>query len=267
MNLLLGLPLGIFRLLGGLLMFLLRLLPLVLVVGLLLFLYRRKHGGGKGPRPEKPDQESGPNFSGPVYTVDYQEVREEDRPPEPEPPRAFDHKPGWLVVRSQDPEAVLTALGLTDRKPASWTSGLAAVSPGKSFATPSLNGWVVLVCAGDRLISKEGLEELSRQFSEVQAFVTRRDRELYGWVRYRSGACDRGYGVSEGRVFLDQGELTPEEIALGFGRFPRMSGGSREGFLPDEEDVLSIARAWGLDPLLEGTSYPPSTGWLCNMDN
>ncbi|MDO4315295.1 MAG: hypothetical protein Q4C45_05910 [Oscillospiraceae bacterium] len=77
MGLLVGLPLGIFRLLFGLLMLALRLAVPIAVIALLVTLYRRSRNGGAGqPRREKPGE---PEFDGPVYTVDYEEVDEDGK--------------------------------------------------------------------------------------------------------------------------------------------------------------------------------------------
>ena len=74
MGLLVGLPLGIFRLLLGFLTLALRLaVPIALIVALVV-LYRRSKGGGQ-PKREKPKE---PEFKGPVYTVDYREVDEDE---------------------------------------------------------------------------------------------------------------------------------------------------------------------------------------------
>ena len=74
MGWLVGLPLGFFRLLFGFLALALRLaVPIALIVALVV-LYRRSKGGGQ-PRQEKPRE---PEFKGPVYTVDYREVDEDE---------------------------------------------------------------------------------------------------------------------------------------------------------------------------------------------
>ena len=74
MGWLLGLPLGIFRLLFGFLALALRLAVPIAVIVVLVVLYRRSKGGGQ-PRQEKPKE---PEFKGPVYTVDYEEVDEDE---------------------------------------------------------------------------------------------------------------------------------------------------------------------------------------------
>ena len=74
MGWLVGLPLGIFRLLLGFLALALRLAVPIAVIVVLVILYRRSKGGGQ-PRQEKPRE---PEFKGPVYTVDYEEVDEDE---------------------------------------------------------------------------------------------------------------------------------------------------------------------------------------------
>lgn len=266
MNLLLGLPMGLFRMLGALVMLLLRFAPVVLVAAAVLRLLwkRRRPSGDVGEKPPRKERR-GPRFTGPVYTVDYKEVREQDDGVQPDVPEAFGQKLGWLAIRSREPEQVMDALGLRNRRKANWKSGLAAVSGGKWFVSPSLDGWVMVIGAGERPLPREQIEQLSRRFSEVQAFTAHRERSLYSWVLYRDGSCIRAYGMNRGQIIEDEGELTREEIALGFGRFPRKDGGSREGF-PDREAVLEIAAAWGVDPMLENSSYPPGVGWLCLVE-
>lgn len=78
MGWLIGLPLGIFRLLAGFLMLALRLAVPILVIALVIYLLRRakraERGGGTHQDPPRE-----PEFHGPVYTVEYEDVKE---PPE-----------------------------------------------------------------------------------------------------------------------------------------------------------------------------------------
>ena len=74
MSWLVGLPLGIFRILGGILLFLLRFgLPILLIL-LAIWLYRRRRGGSSGKKTRRPPPPRKPKFDGPVYTVDYEDV-------------------------------------------------------------------------------------------------------------------------------------------------------------------------------------------------
>lgn len=74
MGLLVGLPLKIF----GLLFTLIRLaLPVLVIVGVILVLRAlARRGNGRSGYTEKKAKE--PEFGGPVYTVDYEEVDEND---------------------------------------------------------------------------------------------------------------------------------------------------------------------------------------------
>ena len=72
MGWLVGLPLGIFRLLLSLVMLALRLAVPIAVIVVLVILYRRSKGASaEQPRQAKSEE---PEFDGPVYTVDYEEV-------------------------------------------------------------------------------------------------------------------------------------------------------------------------------------------------
>ena len=64
---------------------------------------------------------------------------------------------------------------------------------------------------------------------------------------------------------VQTGELTAQEIALGFGRFPQKGREDRCEANPTEEDVLDLAAAWGVDPRMEAAAYPPSAGWICTV--
>lgn len=266
MNLLLGLPLKLFSLLGRFFLLLLRFLPFLLLAVPLLWLWKRRSGERKTT--ETPKASSGksyhPHFHGPVYTVDYREVDEEAEMAEPDLPQPFGQKPLWMLVRSRDSEAVMDALGLRTRKSVNWKSGLAAVSGERCFVSPSLDGWVILVGGGGQGPERARLEQLSRRFSSVQCFQAQEEKAFYAWGKFENGCCRRAYSMGGGQVLWDEGELTVEEIRLGFGRFPRKNTVGCEGF-PTREDVLNIAAAWGMDPQLEGKDYPLTRGWLCEI--
>lgn len=79
MGWLVGLPLGIFRLLAGFVLLALRLAVPIAIIAALVVLLRRGRGTPAGEHRQEPPRE--PKFNGPVYTVDYEEV-DEDAPPE-----------------------------------------------------------------------------------------------------------------------------------------------------------------------------------------
>ena len=75
MGLLVGLPMMLLRLL----FVVLRLALPILLILLVIWLVRRNSRGGGASGGQRPPKE--PKFNGPVYTVDYEDV-EEDQPPE-----------------------------------------------------------------------------------------------------------------------------------------------------------------------------------------
>ena len=183
----------------------------------------------------------------------------------PDGPVPFGYKMGWLAAKCGDPHRLMEVLGLRDPKPANWTTGLARAGyQGQVFVSPVLDGYVLAV--GLWAEDLEGIpgstERLVDTFSEVQFFGTHRISDYHYWTKYVNGKAARNYIYQNSGVVWDEGELTLEELALGFERFPRT--GRESSWFPGEEDVLDIAAAWGVDPRFQKKAYPPSVGWVCD---
>ena len=186
---------------------------------------------------------------------------------QPDGPTPFGYKTAWLAVQCDDPPKVAEAMCCRQLTPANWETGLArcAQSGGGLFFSPALDGFV-LVIGGDLLAlthRREALEALAARFPQVQYFASHRGSASCCWARYEAGRCVRAYCCEDGAVTWDAGALTPEEQALGFDAFalPDGEAGARR---PEEEDVLDIAAAWGIDPRFGEKTYPPAAGWVCN---
>ena len=183
----------------------------------------------------------------------------------PDGPVPFGYKMGWLAAKCEAPCRLMEALDLRDPKPANWTTGLAhAGYQGRVFVSPALDGYVLAVglWAEDLEDMPGRTERLVDSFPEVQLFGTHRISDYHYWTKYVDGKVDRNYNCQDAGVVRDEGDLTPEELALGFERFPRADRES--GWFPGEEDVLDIAAAWGVDPRFQRKTYPPSVGWVCD---
>lgn len=175
---------------------------------------------------------------------------------EPDEPVPFGYQTAWLAVKCQDPEQVIAALHPQMRQRANWQTGVHAACAGQGvFVSPCLDGFVLVIGSGS-------LGADLAVFPEVQAFCSYRTCHGYSWGKYVYGSCLRLYESSDSRV-SETGLPTPEELALGFDRFPGDAHGDGSGRFPGEEDVLDIAAAWGVDPRFEKKNYPPSAGWLC----
>ena len=76
MGLLVGLPLTLFRLLGSFLLLVVRFaVPILIIVAVILVVRYLRKGAA---RYQAEDKEKEPKFRGPVYTVDYEEVKDSD---------------------------------------------------------------------------------------------------------------------------------------------------------------------------------------------
>lgn len=183
----------------------------------------------------------------------------------PDSPLPFGYKTGWLCIQSDDPQTVMEALSLWDSTPCNWAEGLKqAGEGGKVFVSPSLDGYVLVVGWTEEKL--ENLSPLAAGSPQLQYFASHRVADYYAWAKYEDGKLLRGYAYVGDRdeVAWDQGELTPEEIALGAERFPKMGEECDwdEVEFPDEETVLALAAAWGVDTSFEEKEYPAALGWV-----
>jgi hypothetical protein len=154
----------------------------------------------------------------------------------PDAPVSFGYKVCWLTIRTQDTAAVIRAMRLRDARAANWKTGIsAAYEENLVFVSPVLHGWTFVV--GRDLPPPESngpgepaggltfghmFAKLSEQFPEVQFFGSHRVSGFVAWARAKGGHVERVFS------FVKQ-----------TGRDP----------LPDEHDVVDLARAWsGIDP-------------------
>lgn len=185
---------------------------------------------------------------------------------------------GWLALRTNDIQAVIHCLRLTDPQEISWGAGMLAQErswetergqvlggqreeeePSRScFVTPCVRGWIMVIGPfrwgiSWRYQERESLiTKLSRSFGKVQSFLTDRTPEIHYWMQAREGVllrsvvCDGEKGI----IWSDYGALTSVEqefdwTALYEGRW-----------FPSEEDVLRVAAAWSLNPATLDTVDP-----------
>ena len=139
---------------------------------------------------------------------------------------------------------------------------------------------------------------LAARFEDVQFFGSYRVADFYAWARAIDGTPVRvfAWNGSEGEVLANEGAQTPEERALGFvdlglrdpptardyiwGRLERRDNARETAdgasvvdaddaevrIMPDEDDVISIAEAWGFNPLeLERPGLAPGVGLVGDL--
>lgn len=194
----------------------------------------------------------------------------EDLNTAPDSPIPFGYKTGWLCVQSKDPLAVIETLGLRDAAPCNWKCGLELAEGGKDlFVSPSLDSWVLVV--GWMETNLDSLSTLAEKFPALAYFASHRVVDYAAWAKFQGGRLLRAYAYAgdEDTVLWDEGPLTPEELSLGAARFPRRGEAVSwdEAQFPDEETVLALAAAWGVDTGFSGKEYPPALGWLTRKDH
>lgn len=216
---------------------------------------------GKGKSTAKPSEEDRP-AAAPVQNTASEAI---DTPDIPIP---FGFKTSWLCVRGFTPEEVIEKLGLKDPVVSSWKNAFANINNG-CFVSPEFGGKVLVIGWGTDIITEDParLDEVGKLFHEVQYFASHRVVEYAAWVKYKNGRKIRAYGFvgESGEVLVNFGEPTPEEQALGFVNFlPDNDVDFHRYETPDEDTVVQIAAAWGINPL-ELDKYPESTVYFCKF--
>lgn len=187
---------------------------------------------------------------------------------DPDFPVPFGYKCNWLCVKSDSPLEVIEKLGLKNAEPSNWDKGIEMAYNGFRFVSPVLDGYVLVVNFGMDILTlaPELLDKAAKLFPEIQFFVTQRVSDYHAWAKFVNGEMIRGYGWCgcDGTVFLNRGEPTPEEVRLGFTNLlPSEEADWETHDTPEEEYVLELAAAWGIDTSFSAKNYPKGMGYIC----
>lgn len=195
----------------------------------------------------------------------------------PDMPRAFTGFNGWLCIKGATSQEVVAKLGLKNSQEANWESGIKTAETNfmkKVFVTPLINGYVLVlgyIPFGVKSSVKEELEILEKfadKFDEMSCFATQSTVDIHVWAKYVGGKLKRGYGWlgERGEVYLNEGNLTPEEHRLGYNKLitdPDCDWETVE--LPDMEHVFAMAKEWGISPDLSDITPTAGTGFVCDI--
>jgi hypothetical protein len=180
-------------------------------------------------------------------------------------PVPFGYKCAWLAIKTDQPDAVVTTLGLVGAQKSNWAKGIAAAYNGDVFVTPVIQGWVLVVSLSIPEIVDEKREDqltpliriLGKRFRDVQYFGTHRVVEYHGWLRAVDGEIVRRYAYlgERGEALCNDGRLTDDEKKLGL-----VYDDSK---FPSEQDVMKLAGAWSINPtMLNELNLGKGVGYL-----
>jgi hypothetical protein len=184
---------------------------------------------------------------------------------EPDSPVPFGYKCAWLAIKTEDPQAVVEALGIQNVRKTGWHNGVAAAYNGAVFVTPAIKGWVLAASFSLPEIADKTRPDhlsllvkwLSKKFPDVQYFGTHRVVEYHGWLRATKGEIVRRYAFlgERGETLSDEGKRTDEETSLDL-----IYNDSK---FPNEQHVMQLAGAWSIDPSsLDDLKLEKSVGYL-----
>ena len=189
----------------------------------------------------------------------------------PDNPCPFGYKTVWYAIKDETPQSVIEKLSLNVICESNWQSGLAYVRfTDNVFVSPVVDGFVLVI---DLIgVSKDAENEMAKKharfFNEFFYFGSHRIVDYSGWAKFVNGKLIRAYSYigERGEVSWNEGNITNEELELGFDKFPVSTDSIDDDTVyPEEDDVIDIARLWSIDPWFNGMNLEKSTGYICKL--
>ena len=168
----------------------------------------------------------------------------------------FDNPSRWLAIRSNNPAAAQSALGLLNAKPCSWAEGLSRLTEHTLIISPPIEGWLLVIGPGLPDPSEEIDEcyrfilKLSRELGHVQFFSVNRAVNHHAWVRVEGERIVRAYAWA-GETLWNQGKLSLAEQDLElecFGYAENPESVRCQSHQANADKVTLLAARWSLDP-------------------
>ena len=160
----------------------------------------------------------------------------------------------WFAIPTDKTDLIAKTLGLSDVKKCNWKSGLEVCDKSwdSVFVSPPVDGWTfVLANSMGGYSNRHVIFILAKVFPVFSCYY--KLGKCYSWIKVESGRISRAFSMNSSTTYMNRGDMTPEEIGLNF-RFYNYEGLTREQMvahsnrtdlrLPEEEDVLNIAKKW-----------------------
>ena len=219
---------------------------IVMVIGLIIYLIRSQNKNNSGVSKSNTHKPT-------VLSIDT--------------PVNFGYKCMWIAVKTNNKERIAQVLGLKNRQPSNWQTGIAGAYNDRVFISPQVSEWTLAVGfglsnvdGGGHLVEEENYKEiinkLSKEFGEAQFFASHRVVEYHVWAKSINGKTIRYYSYvgEKGENILVEGEPTDVEKQYNFINTFSKEAKDKNYFartdltIPDEDVVMKIAAAWSVDP-------------------
>lgn len=203
-----------------------------------------------------------------VNSLSSQEIKQIKFESEPDLPIGFGYNCQWFVVKTTDTKALQEAINLKNVHVSNWKTGIEGSYEGYYFISPPINGWTFIINSNmPDLSGKESpypltvITDLSQRFGEAYYFGTHRIVDYHAWAKAVNGKVLRAYSYlgESGETIINEGDLSQEERENNL-FFTNIDVGKPK--LPNEEDVLLIAKKWTIDPLMQEGSYHIGAGYV-----
>jgi len=192
----------------------------------------------------------------------------------PDFPSPFGYKVCWYAIKNETPHSVIEKLNLKVVRASNWEDGINYIYDSRDFifVSPQVEGYILVIN-----VRPDNEHDIVKGhallFEELQYFGTHRVVEYNAWAKFADGKIIRSYCYigDRGEITWCEGHATDEEISLGFDKFPSstdeiLSEDFDHENTPNEEDVLNIAKSWGVDTRFECGTYEKGTGFICKGD-
>jgi hypothetical protein len=196
-------------------------------------------------------------------------------------PTAFGYRMAWIAVRTRDTARLIEVLKLHNAQSVSWSDGIGSIYAEPAdldevFVSPPIDGWSFVAGLGLPHPMSNAfadnctpvLTELSREFGQVQYYVSFPALEYFGWATLNHGELLRAFAIGHEGVLWNRGAVSDAERALNCGLFDMRdvaSYGEQPGARGlSERHVLALAERWSLDPsTLDGRGdLEPGIGYV-----
>ena len=174
-------------------------------------------------------------------------------------PVNFGYNNVWFSVKSTDKEEIAKLLKLNILGKSNWKEGIKHANDNRTFITPEINGWTLIVGNLSFFYGQEGFgsefcNKLSAKFGEAQFFFTKRP-ETHIWCKSINGQLIRYYSYSrQFGIMRIEGQPTEIEKNLNLINTLSEEANQEEYFddktliYPNEILVMNIAKNWSINP-------------------